>query len=427
MSRAAEIGVLRCRIGEFDIHGDDEVDAAPERGELEGWVNALVQADHLSLLVGNGLSISMLQLAGGEPSTMSMNPVVDDLEEGLAQAINKAANESAQRMGRADKNIEDWLHSAIMAEAGMRTAGHAGEAGHIEASIVATLDKLVADILAAEHDLAARGPEAADGGLPGYTVQGVLVAFLLALASRPSSRDRLHIFTTNYDRLIEWGLELAGLRIVDRFVGTLAPRFRSSRLDIDLHYNPPGLRGEPRALDGVVRLSKIHGSLDWRWDGTTVVRAPITFGAQEAPPPGAPMIFPNAAKDLDTAFYPYADLFRDFSAAVCRPNSVLITFGYGFGDGHLNRVLADMLTIPSTHLLILSFDDVGGRIGAFERAHHREGQISALMGSHFGSITGAVQRVLPRPAADQVLWRRAKLLQDLHVPTPGHSIGEEHE
>jgi len=303
--------------------------------------------------------------------------------------------------------------------------GYGNEAEGIDAAISATLDALVGDVLASEHHLAEHGSDPVMQ-LPGFTVQGVLVAFLLALASRPPSRDRLHIFTTNYDRVVEWGLELAGLRIVDRFVGTLAPRFRSSRLDIDLHYNPPGLVGEPRALDGVVRLSKIHGSLDWRWDGTAVIRAPMAFGAQETPPPGAPMIFPNAAKDLDTAFYPYADLLRDFSAAVCRPNSVLVTFGYGFGDGHINRIVADMLAIPSTHLLAVSFDDVGGRIAAFERAHHREGQISVLTGSAFGSIATAVEQVLPRPAADQVLWRRARLLQDLHVP-PASAGGEDHQ
>ena len=45
------------------------------------------------------------------------------------------------------------------------------------------------------------------------------------------------------------------------------------------------------------------------------------------------MIYPNPAKDVETLAYPYAELFRDFAAAICRPNSVLVTFGYGFGDG----------------------------------------------------------------------------------------------
>lgn len=87
--------------------------------------------------------------------------------------------------------------------------------------------------------------------------------FIMSFASRTGTRDRLNIFTTNYDRLIEAGADVAGLRLIDRFVGALSPVFRSSRLDIDMHYNPPGIRGEPRYLEGVARFTKLHGSLDW--------------------------------------------------------------------------------------------------------------------------------------------------------------------
>ena len=66
------------------------------------------------------------------------------------------------------------------------------------------------------------------------------------------------------------------------------------------------------------------------------------------------MIYPNAAKDRETADYPYVELFRDLAVAVCRPNSTLVTYGYGFGDEHVNRVIRDMLTIPSTHLVVIS-------------------------------------------------------------------------
>jgi len=77
-----------------------------------------------------------------------------------------------------------------------------------------------------------------------------LISFLMSFASRSGTRDRLSIFTTNYDRLLECGAEMAGIHLIDRFVGTLCPLFRSSRLDIDMHYNPPGIRGEPRYLEG---------------------------------------------------------------------------------------------------------------------------------------------------------------------------------
>jgi len=150
------------------------------------------------------------------------------------------------------------------------------------------------------------------------------------LTSRTPTRDRLHIFTTNYDRVLEDACDRAGLRVLDRFVGTVRPRFRSSRLDIDVHYNPPGMRGEPRFLKDVGRITKLHGSIDWQTVGSEVVRRRLDFGDEGAASGVADssmLIYPQSAKDIETVFYPYADLFRSFSAALCRPNSVLVTYG----------------------------------------------------------------------------------------------------
>lgn len=91
-----------------------------------------------------------------------------------------------------------------------------------------------------------------------------------------------------YDQLrpvdVEYGADLAGLHLLDRFVGCLEPIFRSSRLDIDMHYNPPGIRGEPRYLEGVVRLTKLHGSLDWVYRNSFVRKVGLPFGPQDDHP-----------------------------------------------------------------------------------------------------------------------------------------------
>jgi hypothetical protein len=111
-----------------------------------------------------------------------------------------------------------------------------------------------------------------------------LVSFLMSFSSRTATRDRLHIFTTNYDRIIEAGAEIAGIRLIDRFVGTIAPIFRSSRLEVDYHYNPPGIRGEPRYLEGVARFTKLHGSLDWYTTEGAIRRFGLPFGASSVEP-----------------------------------------------------------------------------------------------------------------------------------------------
>ena len=106
----------------------------------------------------------------------------------------------------------------------------------------------------------------------------------MSFASRSGTRERLHLFSTNYDRYVEAAADVAGLRLIDRFVGTLAPVFRASRLDVDLHYNPPGIRGEPRYLEGVARFTKLHGSVDWVDCDRAIRRIGLPFGAQTPAP-----------------------------------------------------------------------------------------------------------------------------------------------
>jgi len=128
------------------------------------------------------------------------------------------------------------------------------------------------------------------------------------------------------------------------------------------------------------------------------------------------MIYPNPAKDIETLEHPYAELFRDFSAALCRPNSALVVYGYGFGDDHVNRVIADMLTIPSTHLVVISYDWSGGRLRSFLDAHGRDAQVSLLVGPKLAGLETLVRSYLPKPAIDTISLRRADLLRRREAP-----------
>ena len=123
------------------------------------------------------------------------------------------------------------------------------------------------------------------------------------------------------------------------------------------------------------------------------------------------MIYPNAAKDRETAAHPYVELFRDFAAAICRPNSTVVCYGYGFGDEHINRVLVDMLTIPSAHLVVISRGDPLGRIMDTYQALGRHAQVTLLIGDHLGDLRTLVDHYLPKPAIDRTTFRMAELLK----------------
>lgn len=175
-----------------------------------------------------------------------------------------------------------------------------------------------------------------------------------------------------------------------------------------MHYNTPGIRGEPRYLEGVVRFTKLHGSLDWMYDkeSKNIKKIRIPFGKKDTKKDFCGdenlLIYPNSAKDRETAEYPYVELFRDFAAAICRPNNTLVIFGYGFGDEHINRVISDMLSLYSTHLVVISYDDPGGRIYGFYDKELHKSQVSLLIGEEFGDIEKIV-KYLSNPSIDEVV------------------------
>lgn len=390
---------------------------APEPEEWSrpvlAWLSALTQAEHLNLLVGSGLTAAVAAKAG--VTATGMAPVTFELDG--SDGVARSAAESAKLLGRGEPNIEDHLRAAMELLGGL-AIDDPERAGLWREAINTALRGLAVGVLESEQDL--RTPLHSNSG-PGADARSALIRFLLAFAHRSASRDRLHVFTTNYDRLVELGCDLGGIRCLDRFVGALEPVFRASRLDVDLHYNPPGMRGEPRYLEGVVRLSKLHGSLDWCSERGGVRRASLPFGASADHPAMPPdpldslLIYPNAAKDVETLQYPYAEIFRDASAAWCRPNTTLVTYGYGFGDDHVNRVIADMLTIPSTHLVVISFDWAGGRLVSFlDKIGHGE-QTTLMIGEHFAELGNLTDHYLPSPSLDW-LTAQQREWEERHEP-----------
>ena len=107
----------------------------------------------------------------------------------------------------------------------------------------------------------------------------------------------------------------------------------------------------------------------------------------------------------------YVELFRDFAAAICRPNSTLVTYGYGFGDDHINRVIRDMLTIPSTHLVVISYDEANGRIAKKYKEFGRQSQMSLIIGSELADIKILVDYFLPKPSIDRASIRMSELIK----------------
>lgn len=382
------------------------------RSRIEPWLTSLFQSEHFSLLAGSGLTHAVHYMAAEKGAAGMSALTLSNHQTEIDQAAEKAAASAGRKKG----NLEDQLRVANELLRGLEILQNGSEAEALREELQTGMQAFAQSILSSESGIATAEESKREQAF------NTLVTFLMSFASRTGVRDRLNIFTTNYDRLIEAGAELAGLHLLDRFLGNLMPIFRSSRLDLDMHYNPPGIRGEPRYLEGVARYTKLHGSVDWVQTGKDIRRIGLPFGAARVEPylqaPGLGgatahqlMIYPNAAKDRETADYPYVELFRDLAAAVCRPNSTLVTYGYSFGDEHINRVIRDMLTIPSTHLVVISYDDPLGRIMQTYEEMGRPSQISLLIGPALADLPTLTENYLPKAAIDKTTFRMSELLK----------------
>lgn len=386
------------------------------RKSIEPWLTSVFQSEHFSLLLGSGFSNAVVVPASVEPADMGGVSWPTDLQSQIQNAADRLAKNSA----RGAPNVEDEIRAAMYLLEGLKVLGDK-RANEVDEAISSVLSDLEDRVLRVESDFRHAQVTARERS------EHLLISFLISFASRAAARERLSLFTTNYDRFIEYGCDLAGLRAIDRFVGSLEPVFRTTRLEVDMHYNPPGIRGEPRFLEGVMHFAKLHGSLDWSWSEGQIRKKGVPFGGPSVRETTSGntadslIVYPNPAKDMETLNYPYSELFRDFSAAVCRPNSALVTYGYGFGDSHINRVMMDMLTIPSTHLVVISWDQADGtgdntqsnasrtRLLQFLEEAGRESQISLLVGEHFGDLHNLVRYYLPKPAIDPISMRQTKL------------------
>lgn len=137
-------------------------------------------------------------------------------------------------------------------------------------------------------------------------------------------RRPVHIFTTNYDTLVEDALGLACVSYWDGFTGGAVAyrshRFGSNQIPVNC-----------RAY-----VVKLHGSVDWHVDeGGQVWR--VRDGDSYPQAAKRVLIYPQSSKYLATQRDPFAAQFELFRRQIGSSGGhVLVTCGYSFGDEHIN-------------------------------------------------------------------------------------------
>lgn len=155
----------------------------------------------------------------------------------------------------------------------------------------------------------------------------------LAIWARSLSRDKpVHIFTTNYDLLMEEALEDESAPYFDGFIGS-----RNAFFDLGAVENEK-LIG-PRWL----RLWKIHGSINWKLKLSQNAAAGSVIRSDKIESGQKHLIYPSHLKFDQSRKMPYLALMDRLKDFISCPSSLLFMSGYSFSDDHINDIIVSSL------------------------------------------------------------------------------------
>ena len=220
------------------------------------------------------------------------------------------------------------------------------------------------------------------------------------------------IFTTNYDLLIEKAsIRYPALKLNDGFtrVPSLDNRMEySSRNFFNTTYNTGNLYSYKVEIP-CINLIKLHGSLSWKKDGDEIV---FSVSARDVLPNDRTadqiaafiddyaVVLPQTTKFRTTLMdRTYYELLRIYANELDRENTLLVTFGFSFGDEHIRDITRRALKNPT--LRLVAFAHSNGDKESFEEifsGHNNVVVIAPEDGETIGfeNFNDALRGLLPK-------------------------------
>lgn len=149
----------------------------------------------------------------------------------------------------------------------------------------------------------------------------------------------VEIFTTNYDYLLEIGLEANGVPYFDGFTGSYKPFFNADAVE-DINYLPKQ-----------TKLWKIHGSLGLHKDASNGRIIRMSSDKDDL------LIYLSSDKYDNSKKQPYTAFMDRLNIFLKQDDSVLFVCGYSFNDDHINeRILSALQTNTTAHVFVFYYD-----------------------------------------------------------------------
>lgn len=217
--------------------------------------------------------------------------------------------------------------------------------------------------------------------------------FYIRTASK-SRKNPINIVTTNYDLYNELALDSLRYYYNDGFSGTFERQFNPLTYNYIYANNMKLEKNIWNRVDNFYNIFKIHGSISWEKKGTEIYEKDPHLIENDSV-----MIYPTPLKDRSTLMVPYSDLFRIFKNQLSKPNSILITLGYSFGDDHINRVIYDCLAVPTFKLIIFGEAKEESNIYKLLKIHDpRVTVVNSKDKIHY--FKNFIKKIMPEPLID---------------------------
>lgn len=195
------------------------------------------------------------------------------------------------------------------------------------------------------------------------------------------------IFTTNYDLFIEKASATCqSLKLNDGFsrVPSLNNRMEySSRNFFNTTFNTGNVYSYKVEIP-CINLVKLHGSLSWKKNNDEIVFDVNNKALLVDPPTPAQIkeyvesyavVLPQATKFRTTLMdRTYYELLRIYANELDRENTLLLSFGFSFGDEHIRDITKRALKNPTLRLIVFAFSEADQNSYAtiFERFNNVE-------------------------------------------------------
>lgn len=222
--------------------------------------------------------------------------------------------------------------------------------------------------------------------------------FLRRVARRPTRLPRTQLFTTNYDLAFETAASSTGFAVIDGFSHAAPQRFDSAFFDVDL-----AVRDKERAatavdwMPNVVRLVKLHGSVDWAATDSGVVR--------ESSPEHPLIVYPRDTKFEVSYQQPFLELMGRFQAALRQPDTALLIVGCGLNDRHLTEpILAAIRANVRMSVIVVAPGLKGSKnatIASMGEFIGRKDRRLALLDGTFEGLVQVLPELVPETEAEQ--------------------------